>query len=289
MENLIDKYSIDLVDNVEQIVKRIANDSHRFYSKENLKFLFNILDLTSLNTEDNVKNINDLFQKVLHLRDHYTDAPEVAAVCVYPPFVKMAREYFEDTRVQIASVGGNFPSSQTFLNIKKAECKEIVNYGANEVDVVLPVGDFLAGKYESVYHEIKEIKEAIENKKLKVILETGLINSYENIQLAAIISMEAGADFIKTSTGKMKPAATYDAVYIMCKTIRSFYEKTGKPIGIKPAGGIGTVEDALGFYSIVREVLGDQWLNSSLFRIGASRLANDILRKLYDNEEIAYF
>src|SRR6056297_1425818 len=289
MENLIDKYSIDLVDNVEQIVKRIANDSHRFYSKENLKFLFNILDLTSLNTEDNVKNINDLFQKVLHLRDHYTDAPEVAAVCVYPPFVKMAREYFEDTRVQIASVGGNFPSSQTFLNIKKAECKEIVNYGANEVDVVLPVGDFLAGKYESVYHEIKEIKEAIENKKLKVILETGLINSYENIQLAALISMKAGADFLKTSTGKMKPAATYDAVYIMCKTIRSFYEKTGKTIGIKPAGGIGTVEDALGFYSIVREVLGDQWLSSSLFRIGASRLANDILRKLYDNEEIAYF
>jgi deoxyribose-phosphate aldolase len=147
----------------------------------------------------------------------------------------------------------------------------------------------MAGNYDEVYREIKEIKETIENNKLKVILETGLINSYENIQLASIIAMEAGADFIKTSTGKMKPAATYDAVYVMCKTIRSFYEKTGKPVGIKPAGGISTVEDAFGFYSIVREVLGDQWLNSSLFRIGASRLANDILRKLYENEEIAYF
>lgn len=289
MENLIDKYSIDLVDNVEQIVKRIANDSHRFYSNENLNFLFSIMDLTSLNTDDNVKFIEKLFKKVKNLKDHYADSPEVAAVCVYPPFVSLAGKYFEDTRIQVAAVGANFPSSQTYLNVKKAECKEIINHGANEVDIVIPVGEFMAGNYDEVYREIKEIKETIENNKLKVILETGLINSYENIQLASIIAMEAGADFIKTSTGKMKPAATYDAVYVMCKTIRSFYEKTGKPVGIKPAGGISTVEDAFGFYSIVREVLGDQWLNSSLFRIGASRLANDILRKLYENEEIAYF
>jgi deoxyribose-phosphate aldolase len=289
MENLIDKYSIDLVDNVEQIVKRIANDSHRFYSNENLNFLFSIMDLTSLNTDDNVKFIEKLFKKVTNLKDHYADSPEVAAVCVYPPFVSLAGKYFEDTRIQVAAVGANFPSSQTYLNVKKAECKEIINHGANEVDIVIPVGEFMAGNYDEVYREIKEIKETIENNKLKVILETGLINSYENIQLASIIAMEAGADFIKTSTGKMKPAATYDAVYVMCKTIRSFYEKTGKPVGIKPAGGISTVEDAFGFYSIVREVLGDQWLNSSLFRIGASRLANDILRKLYENEEIAYF
>jgi deoxyribose-phosphate aldolase len=289
MENLIDKYSIDLVDNVEQIVKRIANDSHRFYSNENLNFLFSIMDLTSLNTDDNVKFIEKLFKKVKNLKDHYADSPEVAAVCVYPPFVSLAGKYFEDTRIQVAAVGANFPSSQTYLNVKKAECKEIINHGANEVDIVIPLGEFMAGNYDEVYREIKEIKETIENNKLKVILETGLINSYENIQLASIIAMEAGADFIKTSTGKMKPAATYDAVYVMCKTIRSFYEKTGKPVGIKPAGGISTVEDAFGFYSIVREVLGDQWLNSSLFRIGASRLANDILRKLYENEEIAYF
>jgi deoxyribose-phosphate aldolase len=289
MENLIDKYSIDLVDNVEQIVKRIANDSHRFYSNENLNFLFSIMDLTSLNTDDNVKFIEKLFKKVTNLKDHYADSPEVAAVCVYPPFVSLAGKYFEDTRIQVAAVGANFPSSQTYLNVKKAECKEIINHGANEVDIVIPLGEFMAGNYDEVYREIKEIKETIENNKLKVILETGLINSYENIQLASIIAMEAGADFIKTSTGKMKPAATYDAVYVMCKTIRSFYEKTGKPVGIKPAGGISTVEDAFGFYSIVREVLGDQWLNSSLFRIGASRLANDILRKLYENEEIAYF
>jgi len=289
MENLIDKYSIDLVDNIEQIVKRIANDSHRFYSNENLNFLFSIMDLTSLNTDDNVKFIEKLFKKVQDLKDHYTNAPEVAAVCVYPPFVSLAGKYFEDTRIQVAAVGGNFPSSQTYLNIKKAECKEIINHGANEVDIVIPVGEFMSGNYDEVYREIKGIKETIENNKLKVILETGLINSYKNIQLASLIAMEAGADFIKTSTGKMKPAATYDAVYVMCKTIRSFYEQTGKPVGIKPAGGISTVEDAFGFYSIVREVLGDQWLNSSLFRIGASRLANDILRKLYENEEIAYF
>ena len=185
-------------------------------------------------------------------------------------------------------MGGSFPTSQTYPGIKKAECKEIISHGADEVDIVMSIGQFLAGNYDYVYDEIAEIKEAIGNKKLKVILETGMINDYKNIQLASLIAMEAGADFIKTSTGKTKPAATYDAVYIMAQAIKAFYKHTGKTTGIKPAGGIATAEDALSYYAIVSEILGDQWLNNSLFRIGASRLVNDLLSHIMQ-EDVSYF
>ncbi|MFW6096013.1 MAG: deoxyribose-phosphate aldolase [Bacteroidota bacterium] len=284
MENYKENYNLDLEENIDQKVKVIANNSHQYATNENLKFLFKILDLTSLNTTDNNSEISVLCAKVNSAANEYSDLPSVAAVCVYPPFIEIVKDTLADKNIRIASVGANFPSAQTFLNVKKTECKEIVNCGADEVDIVLSVGRFLNGEYNDVKEEIKEIKEAVGNKKLKVILETGLLNDYNNILLASIISMEAGADFIKTSTGKLKPAATLDAVYVMCKAIKSFYSKTGKMVGIKPAGGISTVEDALSFYAVVKEVLGEHWLNSSLFRIGASRLANDIISKIYEKE-----
>jgi len=288
MEDLIGKYSLSLEEGIEQKVKAIANNSHQYLTEENLKYLFRSIDLTSLNTSDHFEFIKELCLKVNRMETVYPEMPTVASVCVYPIFVDTVKKALNNKNINIVGVAGNFPSSHTFLNVKKTECKEIINSGADEVDVVMPLGKFLSGRYDEVYEEIEELKEQIGNKKLKVILETGLLNDYKKIQLASLLVMEAGADFIKTSTGKLKPAATYDAVYIMSQAIKVFYNKTGKPVGIKPAGGISTAEDALSYYAIIREVLGDQWLNSSLFRIGASRLANDLLSHI-QNEEINYF
>jgi deoxyribose-phosphate aldolase len=289
MERLSEKYGLELEGGIEQKVKVIANNSHKHVNDENLKQLFKCLDLTSLNSDDTFNGISEIINKINEQKSHYPEVPSVAAVCFYPPFVELARDKINDDNICVASVGANFPSSQTYLSVKKSECKEIVRLGADEVDVVLPLYYFLEGNYDEVYNEIREMKEAVGNKKLKVILETGLLNDYENIQLASLIAMEAGADFIKTSTGKEKPAATYDAVYIMAKSVRAFYEKTGKMIGIKPAGGISTVDDALAYYSIINEILGEQWLNSSLFRIGASRLANELICAIYKDETISYY
>ncbi|MBS3807860.1 MAG: deoxyribose-phosphate aldolase [Bacteroidales bacterium] len=288
MENLIDKYSLTLEEGIEQKVKVIANNSHQYFTRENLELLFRLLDLTSLSTDDNISSIKKLCHKVNAVDSHFDGIHNVAAVCVYPPLVEAVYKALEDKSIQVAAVGANFPTSQTYLSIKKAECKEIINHGADEVDIVLPLGEFMEGNYEVVHHEIKEIKETIGHKKLKVILETGMLNDYRNIQLASLLAMEGGADFIKTSTGKVKPAATYDAVYIMAQAIKAFYKQTGKTTGIKAAGGISTAEDALSYYAIVREILGEQWLNSSLFRIGASRLANDLLGHIRE-EEVNYF
>ncbi|MGM0497083.1 MAG: deoxyribose-phosphate aldolase [Bacteroidota bacterium] len=289
MEHLPEKYNLELEEGIERKVKVIANNCHQLITDDTLKQVFKFLDLTSLNTNDTESDISDLLKKLNELKHHYPEVPSVAAVCFYPPFVELAKSKIEDNNVYVASVGANFPTSQTFLSVKKTECKEIIHRGADEVDIVIPVYEFLAGNYDAVYNEVKEIKEVIGNKKLKVILETGMLNDYKNIQLASLISMEAGADFIKTSTGKEKPAATYDAVYIMAKSARAFYEKTGKMTGIKPAGGISTVEDAFGYYAIIKEILGEQWLNSSLFRIGASRLANELICAIYKDETISYF
>ena len=288
MENLINKYSLPLEEGIEQKVKVIANNSHQYFTRDNLELLFRLLDLTSLNTDDNESFIKKLCNKVNNLDAQFNGIRNVAAVCVYPPLVEKVYKSLDDKSIQIAAVGGNFPTSQTYLSIKKAECKEIIHHGADEVDIVLALGEFMEGNYDAVYNEIEEIKETLGNKKLKVILETGMLNDYKNIQLASLLAMEAGADFIKTSTGKVKPAATYDAAYIMAQAIKAFYKQTGKTVGIKPAGGIATAEDALSYYAIVREILGEQWLNSSLFRIGASRLANDLLGHISE-EEVNYF
>jgi len=289
MKEIFNKYNADFLnENIEQKVATISNNSHQFANSENLKQIFNLIDLTSLNTEDNIDKIKSMVINVNYLKDHFSDMPNVAAICVYPAMVECVRNNLSVDELGLASVAGGFPSSQTFLDIKIEECKKAVEAGASEIDIVLSVGKFFEKDYEYCFKEIKEIKEAIGDNHLKVILESGTLKSYEQIWQASILAMEAGADFIKTSTGKQNPAATTDAVYVMTKAIKAFYETTGKKIGIKPAGGISTKEDALSYFAIVKENLGDEWLNNKLFRFGASRLANNLLSDIYQ-KEIKYF
>ncbi|HNX93438.1 MAG TPA: deoxyribose-phosphate aldolase, partial [Syntrophomonas sp.] len=210
------------------------------------------------------------------------------AICVYPLLVEEIRLKLNVPGVSLAAVGAGFPSSQTFLAVKIAECGMLVKKGADEVDVVLSVGRFLAGEYLEVLNELILIREATTGAKLKVILETGLLKSASNIRLASLIAMEAGADFIKTSTGKIPVAATPEAVNVMAKAIRDFYALTGKAVGLKAAGGIVTVEDAVSYYFLINQLLGEEWLNHNRFRIGASRLANNLLSNILA-EEVHYF
>ena len=289
MENFFNKYNNDfLKEKINQKVSVIANNSHQYASAETLKQIFSLIDLTSLNTEDNCNNISDMCNKVNNFKAKYPDMPNVAALCIYPSMVKCVKENLSEANINIAAVGAGFPSSQTFLEVKIAEVKQAVAMGANEIDIVISVGELLKGNYEFVFDEIKQIKEAIGDKHLKVILESGALISHENIWKASILAIEAGADFIKTSTGKQQPAATLDAVYVMTKVIKDYYNRTGKKIGIKPAGGISLPEDALSYYAIVKENLGEGWTNNKYFRIGASRLANNLLSTI-NNTEIKYF
>ncbi|MEE4197662.1 MAG: deoxyribose-phosphate aldolase [Bacteroidales bacterium] len=289
MKDLLRKYKADfLKENIQQKVAVIANNSHQYATNETFKKLFSLIDLTSLNTEDNSTRIKAICEKVNAFKKHYSDIPNVAAICVYPNMVSTVKQNLSVEEVEIASVGGGFPSSQTFAEIKVEECKMAITAGASEVDIVLSVGTFFEGNYDTCFNEIKNIKSAIGNNHLKVILESGALRSPQEIWEASLLAMEAGADFIKTSTGKQSPAATTDAVYIMTKAIRAFYEATGKKIGIKPAGGIATPEDALAYFALVQENLGEAWLTPELFRIGASRLANNLLSEIYQ-EQISYF
>lgn len=289
MKEIFNKYNPEFLDeNIQQKVAVLCNNSHLYDKPENLKKIFSLIDLTSLNTEDNTINIKSMTAKVSAFKSHYNDMPNVAAICVYPTMVEHVKSNLSISGPGIASVGAGFPSSQTFPEIKINECKQAIAAGATEIDIVLSVGKFFENDYEFCFNEIKDIKSAIGQNHLKVILESGSLKSPQQIWDASILSMEAGADFIKTSTGKQNPAATTDAVYIMTKAIKAFYEVTGKKIGIKPAGGIATKEDALAYFAIVKENLGDEWLNPELFRIGASRLANNLLSDIYQ-KEIFYF
>jgi deoxyribose-phosphate aldolase len=245
--------------------------------KHLLMSILNSIDLTSLNTTDNKSQILRLTGKVNSFSGRFTNIPNVAAICVYPNFVPVVKEKLTVKNVKIASVAGGFPSSQTFRSIKVAECKTAVDEGADEIDIVMPVGAFLGNDFEMVAGEISEIKEAVGEKHLKVIVESGLLGDYEQIFKASMIAMDAGADFIKTSTGKTSISATPEAAFTMCKAIMDFYTETGIKVGFKAAGGIVTSADALTYYNIVKSCLGEEWLNNKLFRIGASRLANNIL------------
>jgi deoxyribose-phosphate aldolase len=262
-------------------------------NEKTLRKIFSCIDLTSLNTTDTTEKIKKMTSKVNNFNSHFPDYENVAAICVYPLLVSTVKENLNVPEVKIASVGANFPSSQTFLSVKAAECELIINKGANEVDIVISVGTFLEKKYKKVISEIQIIKHSIGNANLKVILETGEIKTIDNIHLASILAMESNANFIKTSTGKTPVSATPEAVYTMCTAIKDFYEKTGKKVGIKPSGGVVTSEDAIIYYLIVEEVLGKEWLNKNLLRFGASRLANNILtdiNKLNNvNKEVNYF
>ena len=227
-------------------------------------------------------------ERVNQFDDSYPMLPHVATICVYPCFAKTVAETLEVEGVEIACVSGSFPSSQTFTEIKIAETALAIKDGATEIDIVLPVGKFLSGNYEDVADEIAEMKAVCGEHKMKVILETGCLKTASNIKKAALLAMYAGADYIKTSTGKLEPAATPEAAYVMCQAIKEYHEKTGIQIGFKPAGGLNSVMDALIYYTIVKEVLGEKWLTNELFRMGTSRLANLLLSEIV-GEETKFF
>ena len=264
----------------EQIAAAIKNISDKKVeknrNKEVLKTIYGCLDLTTLKCTDNAESVLKLTEKVNEFDDKHPDLGNVAAICVYPNFANIVSQSLEAESVEVACVSGGFPSSQTFTEVKIAETALALQDGATEIDIVINVGKLLSGDYESMCDEIQELKDLCGERKLKVILETGALKTAENIKKAAILSIYSGADFIKTSTGKESPAATPEAAYVMCSTIKEYYEKTGRKIGFKAAGGIATIDDALLYYSIVEEVLGKEWLNSKLFRIGASRLADTL-------------
>ena len=252
------------------------------------KFLFNCIDLTTLKCTDSEESVLKFTERVNDFEEAYPELDNVAAICVYPNFAQIVSQTLEADNVGIACVSGGFPSSQTFQEIKVAETAMAIHDGATEIDIVLSVGKFLSGDYEGVCDEIQELKSVCGDKHLKVILETGALKSAENIKKASILSIYSGGDFIKTSTGKESPAATPEAAYVMCSTIKEYYQKTGRKIGFKPAGGINTVNDALVYYTIVKEILGEEWLTNKLFRLGTSRLANLCLSEII-GKEVKFF
>ena len=259
-----------------------------------LKLIFSLVDLTTLNTDDTASKVKVMCEKMNEFPRQFPDYPLVGAICVYPLLVPVVIENLVVKQVNIASVAAGFPSSQTFPEVKEMESRMAVEAGANEIDIVISVGKFLNNELDYVSAEIRQIKKAVGDSKLKVILETGLLPDPSAIYCASMVSMESGADFIKTSTGKIQPAATPEAVLVMCHAIKDFMEKTGRKVGIKPAGGISTTEHALEYASIVKGVLGDEWLDPDLFRIGASRLANNLLSEISSMEtgkqqEVYYF
>ncbi len=276
-----------------EIIESLKNQVPEFKTVEILKQIFNCIDLTSLNTNDTTQKISHMVEKVNQFNSNFPDFNNVAAICVYPSFVSLVKQNLKDNKVSLAAVGACFPSSQTFLSVKVAECELIKEKGADEIDIVLSVGKFFDKEYDKISAEINIIKKTIGEVHLKVILETGDLITPENIYLASIISIESGANFIKTSTGKTSVSATPEAVYAMCLAIKEHYNKTGRKIGIKPSGGIVTSEDAILYYLIVKNVLGEEWLNNKLFRLGASRLANNILTDASmlsgENKVVNYF
>ncbi|NDV65471.1 deoxyribose-phosphate aldolase [Bacteroides sp. 224] len=289
-EITLNKYNTELDDAKiqETVANIIANKVQENNTPEVKKLLFNCIDLTTLNTTDSDESVMKFTENVNRFENEYPDLKNVAAICVYPNFAQVVSDTLEVENVKIACVSGGFPSSQTFIEVKIAETAMAVMEGAEEIDIVIHVGKFLSEDYEGMCEEIQEIKDTCKGRHLKVILETGALKSASYIKKASILSMYAGADFIKTSTGKMQPAATPEAAYVMCEAIKEYYNLTGNKIGFKPAGGINTVNDALVYYTIVKEVLGEEWLTNELFRLGTSRLANLLLSEIV-GEDIKFF
>ena len=263
--------------------KTLANDT-----PEVKKFLFGSIELTTLSTTDSDTSVMAFVDRVNRFESAYPQLPHVAAVCVYPCFAEVASETLEVEGVEITCVSGSFPSSQAVIEVKVAETALALRDGATEIDIVMPVGKFLSGNYEELCDDIAELKQVCGDKAMKVILETGDLKTASNIKKASLLAMYAGADYIKTSTGKEKISATPEAAYVMCQAIKEYYEKTGIQIGFKPAGGINTVMDAIIYYTIVKEVLGEKWLTNKWFRLGTSRLANLLLSEI-NGEETKFF
>lgn len=252
------------------------------------KFLMGSIELTTLKTTDSEESVMRFTERVNDFDNDYPALPHVATICVYPRFASVVSETLQVEGVEVACVSGSFPSSQALIEVKVAETALALKDGATEIDMVMSVGAFLSEDYETVCDEISELKAVCGERKLKVILETGLLPSASAIKKASLLAMYAGADYIKTSTGKEKPAATPEAAYVMCQAIKEYYEKTGIQIGFKPAGGLNTVHDALIYYTIVKEVLGEQWLTNQWFRLGTSRLANLLLSEV-TGENVKYY
>lgn len=298
MEGQIDdKYRRVLVESgVTEDDSAVANDVRDILEKhfaendnvETYKACFNAIDLTSLNSTDTVESITRMVERVNSFETDYPELPSVAAICTYPNFAMAVSGALEVTGVDTAVVAGSFPSSQTFVEVKTAETALAVADGANEVDIVFNLGLYYGGDYEELADEISEIKHAARTARLKVILETGALKTAADIKKASILSMYSGADFIKTSTGKVYPGATLEAAYVMCKCIKEYYEKTGRMVGFKVSGGVSSTEDAVKYFTLVKEILGERWLNNDYFRIGTSRAANYILSSIL-GKEVKYF
>ena len=270
---------------VKAEVAKILNDElEANRSLDVYKLLFNCIDLTTLKSTDSPQSVAAFTERVNAFEEEHGDLPNVAAICVYPHFAQVVRTVLEVSEVNIACVSGGFPSSQTFPEVKVAETALAVDGGADEIDIVLNVGNFLDGDWEEVCDEIAELKQACRDAHLKVILETGALKTAENIRAASILAMWSGADFIKTSTGKEYDGASLEAAYVMCQCIKEYHKQTGRKVGFKPAGGVRTADEALAYYTIVRHVLGEEWLDNEYFRIGASGLANNLLGVILGQE-----
>ena len=289
-EEALSLYNTNLADaDIQAAVKKIITEKvHENDTPEVKKFLFGSIELTSLNTTDSDVSIMAFTEKVNRFDSLYPNFPHVAAVCTYPCFAEVVNDTLEVDGVEITCVSGSFPSSQALIEVKVAETALALKDGATEIDIVMPVGKFLSGNYAELCEEIAELKQVCGEHAMKVILETGDLKTAANIKKAAILSMYAGADYIKTSTGKEKISATPEAAYVMCQVIKEYYEKTDIQIGFKPAGGINTVMDAIIYYTIVKEVLGEKWLTNKWFRLGTSRLANMLLSEM-TGEEVKFF
>lgn len=289
-EEMLKLYNTNLNDDdvkakvAELIEKKVPENE----TEEVKKFLFNCIDLTTLKTTDSEESVLKFTEKVNDFDDKYPDLPSVAAICVYPCFAQIVSQSLQVENVEVACVSAGFPSSQTFPEIKVAETALALKDGATEIDIVISVGKFLSGDYEGMCDEIVELKEVCGDHHLKTILETGALGSCSNIKKASLLAMYSGADFIKTSTGKQEPAATPEAAYVMCQAIKEYFAKTGVKVGFKPAGGINCVRDAVIYYTIVKEVLGKEWLSNKTFRLGTSRLANLLLSEIL-GENVKFF
>ena len=274
---------------IKKELEKISEKVKDLRNKEVYTKIFNCIDLTTLNTTDSQTSVSNYVQKVNDFDNEFPQFPNVAAICVFSNFAGVVRSSLEVTGVKIAVVAGGFPSGQTFTEIKVADSALSVSEGADEVDVVMNLGLLLDGSYEELCDELIEIKHSIKDAHMKVIIESGALKEPEQIRNASILAMYSDADFIKTSTGKVYEGASPEAAYVMCRCIEEYYRNTGKKVGFKAAGGVRSAEEALLYYAIVKEVLGEEWLNNSLFRIGASSLANNILAKMLEEENVKYF
>lgn len=276
-------------DFIKKELEKISEKIPELRNQETYSKIFNCIDLTTLNTTDSQNSVVAFVQRVNDFDNEYPQYPNVAAICVFSNFAGVVRSALEVTGVKIAVVAGGFPSGQTFSEIKVADTALAVSEGADEVDVVMNLGMLLDGNYEELCDELIEVKHAAKDAHMKVIIESGALKTPEQIRNASILAMYSDADFIKTSTGKVYEGASPEAAYVMCRCIKEYCEKTGRKVGFKAAGGVRSSEEALLYYAIVKEVLGEEWLNNDLFRIGASSLANSMLAKMLDEAEVKYF